>query len=203
MRILILSDLHILPGTDCNSAPWVNNFCSFVKNGKYYADTLIIVLGDIINNDGKSGEEAFDAADKIFSYIESELSSINYKITFIPGNHDYCNRTLYAFEQFCRRHQTAPAEPFLFSRGTTFHFPVGGFNFIFTDSIREKDYRIAGRLDLDSISACILQNKENVLFMHHSLLFEDSSDHTGIIQQPEAMEFLRLNNVKFVFHQGK
>lgn len=199
-RILILSDLHISPGTDCNSTPWVKNFCSFVKNGKYYADTLIIVLGDIINNDGKSGETAFEAADRIFSYIESELSLINYKITFIPGNHDYCNGTLDAFEQFCRRHQTASAEPFLFSRGTTFHVSTDNFNFIFTDSVCEKNYGIAGRLDLDSLSACILPDKENVLFMHHSLLFEDSSDHTGIIQQPEAMAFLKQNKIRFVFH---
>ena len=127
MRILILSDLHITPDSDSNSTPWVNNFCNFMRN-KYYPDTLILVLGDVINNDGKSGEMAFNAASKIFSYIESELSSVNYKIAFIPGNHDYCNGNLSAFEQFCRRHQTIPADPLLFSRETTFNFTVENFN---------------------------------------------------------------------------
>ncbi|WP_195464945.1 metallophosphoesterase [Faecalispora jeddahensis] len=200
MRVLILSDLHIAPYSNYDSPPWVNNFCSFIKNGKYYADTLILILGDIIRNDGKSGEMAFGAADKIFSYIESELTDVNYKIAFIPGNHDYCNGTLDAFDQFCRRHQTATSEPFAFSYGTTFNYTIGNFNFIFTDSIREKNFGIAGRLDLDSLHACILADKENILFMHHSLLSEDSSDHTGIIQQPQAMDFLKQHGVKFVFH---
>ncbi|NCB62053.1 MAG: hypothetical protein EOM52_00315 [Clostridia bacterium] len=200
MRVLILSDLHIAPYSNNDSTPWVSNFCCFIKNGKYYADTLILVLGDIISNDGKSGEMAFGAADKIFTYIESELAAFNYKIAFIPGNHDYCNGTLDAFDQFCRRHQTATSEPLVFSYETTFNYTVGNFNFIFTDSIREKNYGIAGRLDLDSLHACILADKENMLFMHHSLLFEDPSDHTGIIQQPLAMDFLKQHGVKFVFH---
>ena len=199
MRILILSDLHITPDSDSNSTSWVNNFCNFMRN-KYYPDTLILVLGDVINNDGKSGEMAFNAASKIFSYIESELSSVNYKIAFIPGNHDYCNGNLSAFEQFCRRHQTIPADPLLFSRETTFNFTVENFNFILTDSVRDKNYGIAGWLDLAAIRACTLADKENVLLMHHSLLFEDSSDHTGIIKQPETMAFLKQKKIRFVLH---
>lgn len=199
MRILILSDLHIKPDSNYDSTQWVNNFCNFIKS-KYYPDTLIFILGDIITNDGKNGELAFNAASEIFSYIESELSSVNYKIAFIPGNHDYCNGTLSTFEQFCRRHQTIPADPLLFSRGTTFNFTVENFNFILTDSIREKNYGIAGWLDLAAIRACTLADKENILLMHHSLLFEDSSDHTGIIKQPEAMAFLKQNKIRFLLH---
>ena len=154
MRIIILSDLHITPDSNYDSTSWVNNFCNFIKS-KYYPETLILVLGDVINNDGENGELAFNAANEIFSYIESELSSVNYKIAFIPGNHDYCNGSLSAFEQFCRRHQTIPAEPLPFSQGTTFNLTVESFNFILTDSICDKNYGIAGRLDLAAIRACI------------------------------------------------
>ena len=117
MRILILSDLHITPDSNYISTPWVEHFCNFMKN-RYFADTLVIVLGDIIQNDGKNGEIAFKAASKIFDYIKSQLSSVDYKIVFIPGNHDYCNGNLNAFEQFCRTHQTF-SEPFLFSQKQT------------------------------------------------------------------------------------
>lgn len=158
---------------------------------------MIVVLGDIISN---GNERAFEAADGIFSYIETELSEVNYKITFIPGNHDYCNGNLDAFNRFCHRHQTAPSKPFDFSCKTTFHIPVGGINLIFTDSVQNKNYKIAGHLDLDSINACILADKENVLFMHHSLFFEDSSNHTGTIQQPKVMDFLMQHGIRFVFH---
>lgn len=199
MRILILSDLHITPDSNYDSTLWVNNFCNFMKN-KYYPETLIFVLGDIINNDGKNGELSFNAASQIFTYIESELSSVNYKIAFIPGNHDYCNGSLSTFERFCRRHQTIPSVPLPFSQGTTFNFTVENFNFILTDSVREKNYGIAGWLDLAAIRACTLADKENVLLMHHSLLFEDSSDHTGIIKQPEATTFFKQNKIRFVLH---
>ena len=199
MRILILSDLHITQDSTARATPWVNNFCNFMKS-RYCPDTIIFVLGDIIDNDGKSGELAFNAASEIFSHIELELSSINYKIAFIPGNHDYCNGNLCAFEQFCRRHQTIPANPFLFSQRTTFNFTIENFNFILTDSVRDKNYSIAGWLDLEAIRLCTLADKENVLLMHHSLLFEDSSDHTGIIKQPEAMTFLKQYEIRFVLH---
>ncbi|MGI6325510.1 MAG: metallophosphoesterase [Saccharofermentanales bacterium] len=200
MRIIILSDLHITSDSNYDSIPWVNNLCSFIKNGKYYADTLIVVLGDIIDNDGKNSEIAFEAADRIFSYIKAKFSTVNYKIAFVPGNHDYCNGNLNTFDRFCRRHQTASPETFVFSDRTTFNMPMGDINLIFTDSIQKKDYGIPGQLDLESIRSCILPDKENLLFMHHSLLFEDLSDHTGIIQQPAALNFLKQHGIKFVFH---
>lgn len=200
MRIIVISDLHITADSNYDSIPWVNNFCNFIKGGKYYAETLILVLGDIINNDGKNGELAFEAADKIFTYIENELLDVNYRIVFIPGNHDYCNKNLDAFNRFCRSHQTTSSEPFDFSCKKTFHISVDDINLIFTDSIQNKDYKKPGQLDYASISSCIRSDKENILFMHHSLLFEDLSDHTGVIQQPEAVNFLKKYGIEFVFH---
>lgn len=199
MRVLILSDLHILPGESFTSAPWINNFCNFLKS-KYYSDTLIIVLGDIIDNNGKSWGSAFDAADTIFSHIEKELENVPYRIIFVPGNHDYCDGNLSKFDWFCQKHQTLPVDDSSFACQSTIHFSVEDINFILTDSIQDKNYRLPGKLDIEAIRSCLCSDKENILFMHHSILFEDSYDHTGIINQPEAITFLQENNIKFVFH---
>jgi len=168
-----------------------------MKGGKHFDETLIVVLGDIISC---GNEKLFKTAGEIFSYIETELSSVNYKITFIPGNHDYCNGNLNAFNRFCRSHQTATSDPFDFTCKTSFHIPLGDINLIFTDSIQDNNYKIAGQLDLESIRQCILTDKENILFMHHSLLFEDSGDHTGISQQLKTIDFLKHHGIRFVFH---
>ena len=199
MRVLILSDLHINSRDSYTSAPWVSNFCNFLKS-KYYSDTLVIVLGDIIDNDGKSWEAAFDTADIIFSHIEKELETVPYRIIFVPGNHDYCDGNLNRFDWFCQKHQTLLIDAPSFASQSTIHFLIEDINFILTDSIQNKNYGIPGKLDIEAIRSCLCSDKENILFMHHSVLFEDPYDHTGIINQPEAIAFLQENNIKFVFH---
>lgn len=199
MRVLILSDLHINSRDSYTSAPWVSNFCNFLKS-KYYSDTLVIVLGDIIDNDGRSWEAAFDTADIIFSHIEKELETVPYRIIFVPGNHDYCDGNLNRFDWFCQKHQTLLIDAPSFASQSTIHFLIEDINFILTDSIQNKNYGIPGKLDIEAIRSCLCSDKENILFMHHSVLFEDSYDHTGIINQPEAIAFLQENNIKFVFH---
>jgi UDP-2,3-diacylglucosamine pyrophosphatase LpxH len=113
MRVFLLSDLHINPNNDENDVLWVKHFCNFM-NSKCCSDNLIFVLGDIVD---KGSVASFDAADRIFSYIESQLSSVHYQIAFLPGNHDYCDKNLNAFMQFCKRHQTFSTGIFDFSQG--------------------------------------------------------------------------------------
>lgn len=201
MRVLIISDLHIEPTSSCLTSTWVNNFCDFISS-TYTEDTLLFILGDIISNDGKHWNAAFDAADNIFSHIETTIyeSAANYKIAFVPGNHDYCDKSLERFDQFCSKHQTAYSVCPRFSESTTFNFVVENFNFIMTDSIQDKNYAYPGKLDIESIRSHIHPDKENILFMHHSLFFEDSENHTGVVNQPQTVEFLREIGIKFVFH---
>lgn len=198
MKILVISDLHITKDSTHSNTPWVAHICQFIKT--YYAsEVLIIVLGDVVDKGGIDGESAFKAADDIFYFIEHELSSIKYKIIFIPGNHDYCDSNLHLFRHFCYKYQS-PSVNFDFSQKTTFHYIVEEFNFIMTDSIRGGDFGIPGRLDLPAIKSCILPDKENIIFMHHSLLFEDTSDHTGVIYLSEVKKSLGQNQISFIIH---
>lgn len=199
MRIILLSDLHIKPDSDQNTVSWVKHFCNFM-NSKYCSNTLIFVLGDVIDKGNINGDAAFDAADRIFSYIESRLLSVRYQIAFLPGNHDYCAKNLNSFMRFCKRHQTFGTATFDFSQKNTWSCSNGDFNFIFTDSVQNGDYAIPGHLNIPNIRECLFPDKKNVLLMHHSLLFEDAGNHTGIIEQPEAIAFLSRSNIQFIFH---
>lgn len=199
MRIILLSDLHINPGNDQNDVSWVKHFCNFM-NSKYCSDTLIFVLGDIVDKGSINGEAAFNAADRIFSYIESQLSSVHYQIAFLPGNHDYCDKYLNAFMRFCKRHQTFGTAIFDFSQRNTWNFWFENINFIFTDSIQDGNHDLPGHIDITNVCDCVLPDKTNVLLMHHSLLFEDAYNHTGIINQPDTVSFIIQHNIGFVFH---
>lgn len=199
MRIILLSDLHINPGNDQNDVSWVKHFCNFM-NSNYCSDTLIFVLGDIVDKGSINREAAYDAADRIFSYIESRLSSVHYQIAFLPGNHDYCDNNLNAFMQFCKRHQTFGTVIFDFLQRNTWNFWYENFNFIFVDSIQDGNHALPGSIDITNACDCVLPDKTNVLLMHHSLLFEDAYNHTGIINQPETVDFISRHNIGFVFH---
>lgn len=198
MRIILLTDLHIDSSRIPEDVLWVSHFCDFL-NQNFSKKTLIIILGDIVDRGDPS---AFEAADKIFSYIESKTASVYYNLVFIPGNHDYCNGTLDYFTEFCKKHQKSNEATFLFSQKSTWNITDGSYNFIFTDSIQEKRYDLPGYIDIKGVSDCICTDtdKVNILFMHHSLTFEDNYSHTGISNQKETIDFLKQNNIKAVFH---
>lgn len=198
MRVILLSDLHIKPNSNADSLPWVNHFCDFIKN-KYYSEALIFVLGDVIDKGNLNKESAFEAADQIFSFIESELSSVHYQIAFIPGNHDYCSKNTNEFMKFCCKHQNC-GSVFDFSQNEAWEYSFDNINFIFIDSIQNGDYSMPGNLNLSNIRNCIKADKTNIILMHHSLIFEDFETHTGIVDQNEVIEFIDRYNIKFVFH---
>lgn len=196
MRILLLSDLHISPGSDQNTFAWVTHFCNFMKS-TYDRETFLFVLGDVIEGGTAA---AFNSADRIFSHIESELAGVPYKIAFLPGNQDSCDGSLKPFTRFCREHQTLGANTFDFSRDSVWNHSIGKFNFISADSLHGRNYGNPGSLDLEEIRRCICPQKTNVLLTHHSLLFEDDSDHTGVINQGAVFHFLAEQHIDFVFH---
>lgn len=199
VRIILLTDLHIKPDSTPEVLPWVNHLCRFLcKN--YYPETHIFVLGDIIDKGETNKSAAFFAANRVFSYIKTELSSIKYQMSFIPGNHDYCDRTLSEFVHFCKIHQSWYSQEFDFSVRKTWSYSYKEANFILTDSIQNGNYDMPGQLDTQGVLTCLLPEKLNILLLHHSLLFDDEMNHTGIIRQPQAIEFLKAHSVNYVFH---
>ncbi|MGB4657951.1 MAG: metallophosphoesterase [Mobilitalea sp.] len=196
MRVILLTDLHIKPESTPESIMWVKHFCVFMRSNSC-RETLVFVLGDVINQGIKS---AFDAADLVFSYIERELSTVNYQIFFIPGNHDYCEESLMEFKHFCDLHQSKSVQLFDFSAKKTWNYLSGEINFIITDSVNNSKYNIPGQLDKDGIRECLSPGKRNILLLHHSMVFEDIGTHTGIIDQSSALTFLDECGIQYIFH---
>ena len=158
MRVILIADLHIKPGGIVANMPWIDHFCDYL-NSKYAPETLIIVLGDIVDSGAFNKQDAYFAADAVFSYINSKLSLVNYKIAFVPGNHDYCDENLDYFTEFCRKHQTLGDRTFDFSKYRTANYLWNNINLVFTDTVQDGKYGLPGYLDLESIRSCLHQDK--------------------------------------------
>ena len=196
MNIILLSDLHIEPYSTPDNTLWVDRFCKHITSHQVDS-VLIFVLGDIISG---GQESAFRAADNIFAYMEKRLECVPIQFVFLPGNHDYCAGSLNAFTEFCTEHQTSKVETLNFTDKHIWNLTVDQFNFLLVDSIQDGRYNAPGKLDIECINSCLIPGKQNILLMHHSLLFEDMENHTGIVEYTTAVEFFKENKIKFIFH---
>lgn len=196
MRVIFLSDLHITSTSSPETSPWVQHFCDFICSTSA-EPTYIFVLGDIINGGDKL---AFQTASKIFDYIKQRLQYIDHHFFFLPGNHDYCDSTLNAFQQFVESHQSNVCPPFIFLTDKTWNVTIEDTNFIVTDSINGGQYNLPGSLDLPGIKRCTVPNLTNVLLMHHSIEFEDEGTHTGITNKSESITCFKEIGISYVFH---
>ena len=196
MRVIFLSDLHITSASSPETSPWVQHFCDFICS-TYSGPTYIFVLGDIINGGVKL---AFQTASKIFDFIKQRLQYIDHHFFFLPGNHDYCESTLNAFQQFVDSHQSSLCTVFDFISKKTWNIIIEDVNFIVTDSINDGKYDIAGLLDLQGIKHCTSPNLTNVLLLHHSIEFEDKGTHTGITNKTESVRCFTEYDISHIFH---
>ena len=196
MRVIFLSDLHITSASSPDTPPWVQHFCDFVCS-TYSGPTYIFVLGDIINGGDKL---AFQNASQIFDYIKQRLQYIDHHFFFLPGNHDYCDSTLNAFQQFVKSHQSSLCPVFDFLSRKTWNVIIEDINFIVTDSINDGKYDIAGILDLQGIKHCTSSSLTNVLLLHHSIEFEDKGTHTGITNKTDSVRCFTEYDISHIFH---
>lgn len=199
MRVIVLSDLHIGSKDTPESLSWVSHLCSYILSCTYHP-TYIFFLGDIVDKGGIAGEMAFRAANDVFSFIEKTLEHVPFSYMFLPGNHDYSQGTLSLFSDFCKKREARIGTPFDYTRKSTWSLCLEQINFIFTDSIQGGDYSRPGKIRLEDVESCIQPNKSNVLLMHHSLIYEDDSDHSGVVNQADCIDFLEKNKLSFVFH---
>lgn len=196
MKVIFLSDLHITSDSSPDTSPWVQHFCDYVCCTS--ADpTYIFVLGDIINGGDKL---AFQTASIFFDFIKRKLQHIDHHFFFLPGNHDYCDSSLDAFQQFIKSHQSNMCPVFDFLARKTWNIKIEDINFIVTDSIDDGKYSNPGRLDLYSIQRRVVPNLTNILLMHHSIEFEDEGTHTGISNKPKAIACFNECDISHIFH---
>ena len=196
MRFYILSDLHIQYPNDEAPTQWVDHFCTFLRSNPF-EETWIFILGDIID---KGNDQAYVIAERIFSKLSMQFQDDRFHFVFLPGNHDYCDGNLNAYTSFTQRHQTSRIGYLNFNTQRVWNFEYEDVNFILADSVQDGNYRLPGCLDLEGIQQHFVPEKTNMLFLHHSLLFEDHYDHSGIVDQGATFDLLRDIGISFVFH---
>jgi len=193
MKLLLISDLHIGVNPYKYYEKRIDDLCKFIRLN--IKDQLIIfVLGDIIYG---GIPDNFTMARDVFKLLYENLRGYQYEIFFIPGNHDYCNNARNDFDAFLKDIQ--PSNP-LQSGSAVGTYEKDDINFILCDSINEGNHLSPGALDMKLISANTKGGKQNILLMHHSLLFEDKSTHTGIVNLPDTLTELRNLKIQYVFH---
>ena len=197
-QVILISDLHISANLNPNELPWVEQFGAFLKDISL-SEQLVFVLGDIVDQGGKYGLNAFKNADIVFSRIESMIPGIKDRIYFIPGNHDYCDRTLDLFNEFCQKHQGSYSR-FNFDNRNTYNICFGNFNFICTDSVKDGDYSISGIVDTDELKNHIITNCENILLLHHGIFTDLFGEHDGVCNKNKVDETIKDVGIKHVFH---
>jgi|GEM_PF-6883892 len=193
MKAILISYLHIGRREYSYYEARINSLCKFIR-AKINERLLIFVLGDIIEG---GTPEHFSVASQAFNLLKSNLAGYDYEIFFLPGNHDYCSGTRDDFDSFLQHAQAATT----FSSGvSSASYEMEEFNFIFWDSICDNNYKSPGYIDIDEVSSKVKHGKHNVLFMHHSMLFEDDGTHTGIVNAPARIAQLQKLGIAFVFH---
>ena len=197
MEFLMISDLHIKKDSRIEDLKWVSHFCKYISAHVGTEPVVIFVLGDIIDQGKK---EAFETADIVFQQIKKLVSPAVLHFIFIPGNHDYCEGKLEAFNVFCQKHQSKLlANHVDFTQQKTWQVEKDSTNFILCDSINDGKYSEPGILDILGIQNAFLADKENILLLHHRLLFEDKGKNGGIVNQTQVLSALQTMNIRFVF----
>ena len=197
MEFLMISDLHIKKDSRIEDLKWVSHFCKYISVHVGTEPVVIFVLGDIIDQGKK---EAFETADIVFQQIKKLVSPAVLHFIFIPGNHDYCEGKLEAFNVFCQKHQSKLlANHVDFTQQKTWQVEKDSTNFILCDSINDGKYSEPGILDISGIQNSFLADKENILLLHHRLLFEDKGKNGGIVNQTQVLSALQTMNIRFVF----
>lgn len=195
MRFLFISDLHIKQNTRPEDTNWVAHFCRYIAENAGMDPVIVFVLGDVID---QGIPAAFNAADEFFSYIKAQVSPIDIQFIFLPGNHDYCDTDLSPFLAFCQKHQSRIVKHVNFTEKNTWQIEFGQMNFILADSMGPREHGEPGLLDVTEIGSAFIAGKNNVLLMHHRLLFEDTSSSAGVVNQYDVLAMLKRLGIHFV-----
>ena len=194
MKILLISDLHIGAKPDDNDyySKRIERLCEFISS-KIKEHLFIFVLGDVVHC-GES--EHFKTAERLFMMMRSRLRN-KCDIIFIPGNHDYCESSREEFNNFVKQFQPKNR---IMPDEMSASIEAENINFILCDSINNCDHNKPGKLNLNAVKYAFKPGKQNIVLMHHSLIFEDSEDHTGIVDYPETIKCLNQLGIQYVFH---
>lgn len=194
----MLSDLHLIAeDEDDNVFARLKKLCTDIRKNTSVDDlVLFVILGDIAD---KGVSDSYNVAEQCLDLIKGELNEYSIKFEFVPGNHDLekDEHNLIFFDKFISRFCD---NAHTFDNKSVYSKVYDDVNFIFADSTLTRQPRASGRLDLESISAELIQGKTNVLFCHHALMQTQDGSHDNIENPYEVYEQLNKLGIEFLFH---
>lgn len=198
----MISDLHI---NDCTESYLkkvyhrIDRMMEVIIRQIDPAELLIAVMcGDVVDCGKK---EYFESAQKIFNYIKDNIKDKVQKerieFVMVPGNHDMCDDSFYAFDEFNKKYCKDVIG--IFEKDSCCVKSIENFNFILSNSTYHKDYNY-GKVDFDAIEKSANPLLDNILVTHHSTVSEDDNDTASIRNGSRLISVINRNNIKYHFH---
>lgn len=195
MRFFMLSDLHIGSGVPIAviKAQLTRLCCTIRKESTPGETILFVIMGDVIHRGDAS---QFSDAQICLDHIRDELDKFNVAFEFVPGNHDFSDGDISAFDEFVLRYGTKGA----FKEKPVYSRVYDGINFIFADSNLNRKHNLPGKLDVRAIADERKDSCKNIVFCHHGFTHDYGDSHAIIEGGEQVLRELRELHMSFVFH---
>lgn len=195
MYILQLSDLHIGIDIDLNEyQSKIDKIYEEVNNIIEKSEMLIFcICGDVTDKGNKNG---YDNAIKVIDYLKVKFTDYNFKLEFIPGNHDICEEKFEEFDKFIARYIDGK---YSYEDKNIVVRNYGGINLVLVNSSYHKDHKY-GKIDLVQLRNELKGNENNFVIMHHTFISEYDDDQSAIRNAYKFIKALDENNVCALLH---
>ena len=195
MYILQLSDLHIWIDID------LDEFKSKIDKIYVEVDKIIeksemlifCICGDITDKGNKDG---YKNATIVIDYIKEKFNGYNYKLEFIPGNHDICEGKFEEFDKFISRYIDGE---YSYEDKNVVVRKYGDINLVLLNSSYHKEHEY-GKIDLVQLRNEIKENENNLVIMHHTFISEYEDDQSSIRNAYRFIKVLDENKVCALLH---
>lgn len=195
MYILQLSDLHIGIDIDLNEfKSKIDKIYEGVNKIIKKSEMLIFcICGDVTDKGNKDG---YKNAIIVIDYLEEKFADYNYKLKFIPGNHDICEEKFEEFDKFIARYID---EKYSYEDKNVVVRNYGDINLVLLNSSYHKDHKYE-KIDLVQLRNELKGNENNFVIMHHTFISEYDYDQSAIRNAYIFIKALDENSVCALLH---
>jgi hypothetical protein len=195
MKIIQTSDFHINEQIEYEDLELKFEKLFYILSDEIEEEEEVVfcVCGDIVD---KGSNEMFEYAEEIFNYIEELFSEYNLSFEFVPGNHDLCNDSFEAYNNFISKFIN---NSYQYNNSNPNHLSqYNNINFILLNSVyhKDKDY---GKLNLDRLDIDDIETP-TLLVVHHTLLSENDDDISAIRNSYKLLELVEDNKIIGLLH---
>lgn len=195
MFILQISDLHIGIDIDLHEIKYkIDKIYIEVEKIIEKSELLIFCICGDITDEGK--KDGYNNATIVIDYLKEKFNEYNYKLEFIPGNHDICEGNFEEFDKFISGYVGGM---YSYTDKNVVVRKYGDINLVLLNSSYHKDHKY-GKIDLVQLTNEIKENENNFVIMHHTFISEYEDDQSAIRNAYKFIKVLDENKVCALLH---